>query len=167
MLQLLQCGGHTLHFAFWDAVGTCAKYNYLINFSLSFSFTCVLGRETRRLLERLVYVPSQDFPVTVVQVASWYLLKHLHAKNDQELINVSMKLTASWIMKLTHVLKSVLIYCNFECISCFSPGSCPTCQKEWRWKTATVALCACLFILNVPCSAPIWDHALKWIYPQH
>lgn len=50
------------------------------------------GRETRRLLERLVYVSSQDFPVTVVQVASWYLLRHLHAKNDEELINVSAQL---------------------------------------------------------------------------
>lgn len=48
-----------------------------------------VGRETRRLLERLVYVSCQDFPVTVVQVASWYLLRHLHIKNDQELINVS------------------------------------------------------------------------------
>lgn len=51
---------------------------------------CVFCRETRRLLERLVY--SQDFPVTVVQVASWYLLRHLHAKNDQELMNVSTQL---------------------------------------------------------------------------
>jgi hypothetical protein len=25
----------------------------------------------------------------VVQVARWYLLKHLHAKNDQELMDVS------------------------------------------------------------------------------
>ncbi|KAM9744682.1 tetratricopeptide repeat protein 37 [Menidia menidia] len=49
------------------------------------------ARETRRLLERLVFVPSQDFPVTVVQVASWYLLRHLHAKNDQELINVLLQ----------------------------------------------------------------------------
>uniref|UniRef100_A0AAQ5YSF1 Tetratricopeptide repeat domain 37 n=1 Tax=Amphiprion ocellaris TaxID=80972 RepID=A0AAQ5YSF1_AMPOC len=51
--------------------------------------TKMAARETRRLLERLVYVPSQEFPVTVVQVASWYLLRHLHAKNDQELMNVS------------------------------------------------------------------------------
>uniref|UniRef100_A0A3P9KFX9 Tetratricopeptide repeat domain 37 n=1 Tax=Oryzias latipes TaxID=8090 RepID=A0A3P9KFX9_ORYLA len=43
--------------------------------------------ETRRLLERLVYTSSQDFPVTVAQVASWYLLRHLHAKHDQELID--------------------------------------------------------------------------------
>ncbi|XP_075895011.1 tetratricopeptide repeat protein 37 [Nelusetta ayraudi] len=50
--------------------------------------TKMAARETRRLLERLVYVSSQEFPVTVVQVASWYLLRHLHAKNDQELINV-------------------------------------------------------------------------------
>ncbi|XP_038559572.1 tetratricopeptide repeat protein 37 [Micropterus salmoides] len=49
--------------------------------------TKMAARETRRLLERLIIVPSQDFPVTVVQVASWYLLRHLHAKNDQELIN--------------------------------------------------------------------------------
>uniref|UniRef100_A0A8D3BYI1 SKI3 subunit of superkiller complex n=1 Tax=Scophthalmus maximus TaxID=52904 RepID=A0A8D3BYI1_SCOMX len=49
--------------------------------------TKMAARETRRLLERLVYVSSQDFPATLVQVASWYLLRHLHAKNDQELIN--------------------------------------------------------------------------------
>ncbi|KAM7416515.1 hypothetical protein PAMA_018530 [Pampus argenteus] len=49
------------------------------------------ARDTRRLLEKLVYVPSQDFPVTVVQVASWYLLRHLHAKNDQELMNVLLE----------------------------------------------------------------------------
>lgn len=53
--------------------------------------TKMAARETRRLLERLVYVPSQDFPVTVVQVASWYLLRHLHAKNDEELINVLLQ----------------------------------------------------------------------------
>ncbi|XP_061584934.1 tetratricopeptide repeat protein 37 [Cololabis saira] len=50
--------------------------------------TKMAARETRRLLERLVYVSSPDFPVTVVQVASWYLLRHLHAKNDEELIKV-------------------------------------------------------------------------------
>ncbi|XP_040010998.1 tetratricopeptide repeat protein 37 [Xiphias gladius] len=49
------------------------------------------ARETRRLLERLVYVSSQDFPATVVQVASWYLLRHLHAKNDEELMNVLLQ----------------------------------------------------------------------------
>ncbi|XP_015228816.1 PREDICTED: tetratricopeptide repeat protein 37 [Cyprinodon variegatus] len=49
------------------------------------------ARETRRLLERLVYVSSDDTPVTVVQVASWYLLRLLHAKNDQELINVLLQ----------------------------------------------------------------------------
>uniref|UniRef100_A0A8D3CQX3 SKI3 subunit of superkiller complex n=1 Tax=Scophthalmus maximus TaxID=52904 RepID=A0A8D3CQX3_SCOMX len=54
--------------------------------------TKMAARETRRLLERLVYVSSQDFPATLVQVASWYLLRHLHAKNDQELINVSTQL---------------------------------------------------------------------------
>uniref|UniRef100_A0A7N6FGT2 Tetratricopeptide repeat domain 37 n=1 Tax=Anabas testudineus TaxID=64144 RepID=A0A7N6FGT2_ANATE len=54
--------------------------------------TKMAARETRRLLERLVYVSSQDLPVTVVQVASWYLLRHLHGKNDQELINVSIRL---------------------------------------------------------------------------
>uniref|UniRef100_A0A7N8YNR7 SKI3 subunit of superkiller complex n=1 Tax=Mastacembelus armatus TaxID=205130 RepID=A0A7N8YNR7_9TELE len=53
--------------------------------------TKMAARETRRLLERLVYVYSQDFPVTVVQVASWYLLKHLHTKDDQELLNVLLQ----------------------------------------------------------------------------
>uniref|UniRef100_A0A667YCV8 SKI3 subunit of superkiller complex n=1 Tax=Myripristis murdjan TaxID=586833 RepID=A0A667YCV8_9TELE len=49
--------------------------------------TKMTARETRRLLERLVSVPSGDVPVTVMQVASWYLLRHLHAKNDQELMD--------------------------------------------------------------------------------
>ncbi|KAF3850705.1 hypothetical protein F7725_012477 [Dissostichus mawsoni] len=51
--------------------------------------TKMAARETRRLLERLVY--SQDVPVTVVQVASWYLLSHLHSKNDEELMNVLLQ----------------------------------------------------------------------------
>nr|XP_019949487.1 PREDICTED: tetratricopeptide repeat protein 37 [Paralichthys olivaceus] len=53
--------------------------------------TKMAARDTRRLLERLVYVSSPDFPVTVVQVASWYFLRHLYAKNDQELINVLLQ----------------------------------------------------------------------------
>uniref|UniRef100_A0A673CSX6 Tetratricopeptide repeat domain 37 n=1 Tax=Sphaeramia orbicularis TaxID=375764 RepID=A0A673CSX6_9TELE len=53
--------------------------------------TKMAARETRRLLERLVYVPCQDFPVTVVQVASWYLLRHLKSKNDEELLNVLLE----------------------------------------------------------------------------
>ncbi|XP_037339604.2 tetratricopeptide repeat protein 37 [Pungitius pungitius] len=47
------------------------------------------ARDTRRVLERLAY--SQDLPVTVVQVSSWYLLRHLHAKNDQDLMNVLLQ----------------------------------------------------------------------------
>lgn len=46
-------------------------------------------RETRRLLERLIYGSSEDVPVTAVQVARWYLLRHLHAKSDEEQMNVS------------------------------------------------------------------------------
>ncbi|XP_041643550.1 tetratricopeptide repeat protein 37 [Cheilinus undulatus] len=53
--------------------------------------TKMAARETRRLLERLVYVSSREFPVTVLQVASWYLLRHLHAKNDEELMNVLLQ----------------------------------------------------------------------------
>ncbi|XP_057688617.1 tetratricopeptide repeat protein 37 isoform X2 [Corythoichthys intestinalis] len=53
--------------------------------------TKMAARETRRLLEKLVYVPSRELPVTVVHVASWYLLRHLHFKNDQELIHVLME----------------------------------------------------------------------------
>uniref|UniRef100_A0A8C3AUP9 SKI3 subunit of superkiller complex n=1 Tax=Cyclopterus lumpus TaxID=8103 RepID=A0A8C3AUP9_CYCLU len=56
--------------------------------------TKMAARETRRLLERLAY--AQDYPVTVAQVSSWYLLRHLHAKNDQELINVSTQLPRSY-----------------------------------------------------------------------
>ncbi|KAG8504314.1 Tetratricopeptide repeat protein 37 [Galemys pyrenaicus] len=44
------------------------------------------ARETRRLLERVVYQPG--YPKSVVSTARWYLLRHLHAKNDYELIDV-------------------------------------------------------------------------------
>ncbi|XP_061478349.1 superkiller complex protein 3 isoform X4 [Rhineura floridana] len=44
------------------------------------------SRETRRMLERVVYQPGN--PETVVSVARWYLLRHLYAKNDYELIDV-------------------------------------------------------------------------------
>ncbi|KFU86741.1 Tetratricopeptide repeat protein 37, partial [Chaetura pelagica] len=44
------------------------------------------ARETRRMLERVVYQPGN--PETVVSVARWYLLQHLHAKDDHELIDV-------------------------------------------------------------------------------
>ncbi|XP_017272832.1 tetratricopeptide repeat protein 37 isoform X2 [Kryptolebias marmoratus] len=61
-------------------------------FQALLQFVTKMGaRETRRLLERLVYASSEDIPATVVQVASWYLLRHLHAKNDQELINVLLQ----------------------------------------------------------------------------
>ncbi|XP_062068375.1 superkiller complex protein 3 [Lepus europaeus] len=47
------------------------------------------ARETRRLLERVVYQPG--YPKSVVSTARWYLLRHLHAKNDDELIEVLVK----------------------------------------------------------------------------
>lgn len=47
----------------------------------------IFFRETRRLLERVVYQPG--YPKSVVSTARWYLLRHLHAKNDCELIDVS------------------------------------------------------------------------------
>uniref|UniRef100_A0A8C3RN06 Tetratricopeptide repeat domain 37 n=1 Tax=Chelydra serpentina TaxID=8475 RepID=A0A8C3RN06_CHESE len=44
------------------------------------------ARETRRMLERVVYQPG--YPETIVSVARWYLLRHLYAKDDYELIDV-------------------------------------------------------------------------------
>ncbi|XP_063051126.1 superkiller complex protein 3 [Engraulis encrasicolus] len=45
------------------------------------------ARDTRRLLERLVYYASFEQPETVTSVARWYLLRHLHAKDDLELMD--------------------------------------------------------------------------------
>ncbi|XP_004841751.1 tetratricopeptide repeat protein 37 isoform X2 [Heterocephalus glaber] len=47
------------------------------------------ARETRRLLERVVYQPG--YPKSIVSTARWYLLRHLYAKNDYELIDVLVK----------------------------------------------------------------------------
>uniref|UniRef100_A0A2K5C7N2 Superkiller complex protein 3 n=1 Tax=Aotus nancymaae TaxID=37293 RepID=A0A2K5C7N2_AOTNA len=44
------------------------------------------ARETRRLLERVVYQPG--YPQSIVSTARWYLLRHLYAKDDYELIDV-------------------------------------------------------------------------------
>eukprot|EP00061_Rhincodon_typus_P006209 g26601.t1 len=41
-------------------------------------------RETRRLLERVVYQPG--YTESIASVGRWYLLRHLWAKNDDELI---------------------------------------------------------------------------------
>lgn len=38
------------------------------------------------MLERVVYQPGN--PETIVSVARWYLLQHLYAKDDHELIDV-------------------------------------------------------------------------------
>ncbi|XP_048667410.1 tetratricopeptide repeat protein 37 isoform X2 [Marmota marmota marmota] len=47
------------------------------------------ARETRRLLERVVYQPG--YPKSIVSAARWYLLRHLYFKNDYELIDVLVK----------------------------------------------------------------------------
>ncbi|XP_058132310.1 superkiller complex protein 3 isoform X2 [Dasypus novemcinctus] len=44
------------------------------------------ARETRRLLERVVYQPG--YPKSIVSTARWYLLRHLYAKDDYELIDM-------------------------------------------------------------------------------
>ncbi|KAJ8414948.1 hypothetical protein AAFF_G00024710 [Aldrovandia affinis] len=54
-------------------------------------FSQKLGaRETRRLLERIVYASGPGYPETVTSVARWYLLRHLHAKDDLELMDTLM-----------------------------------------------------------------------------
>ncbi|XP_064152615.1 tetratricopeptide repeat protein 37 [Anguilla rostrata] len=54
----------------------------LLQFSLKMG-----ARETRRLLERIVYPSGPGYPETVASVARWYLLRHLHAKDDLELMD--------------------------------------------------------------------------------
>ncbi|KAI4898342.1 hypothetical protein NFI96_024562 [Prochilodus magdalenae] len=48
------------------------------------------ARETRRLLEKIVYSPCSEDAKTVASVARWYLLRHLHAKDDLQLIDTLM-----------------------------------------------------------------------------
>ncbi|XP_031216550.1 tetratricopeptide repeat protein 37 isoform X3 [Mastomys coucha] len=47
------------------------------------------ARETRRLLERVVY--QTGYPSSIVSTARWYLLRHLYAKDDHELIDVLVR----------------------------------------------------------------------------
>lgn len=57
---------------------------YSVEFGLN--YVLIISRETRRMLERVVYQPAN--PETIVSVARWYLLQHLYAKDDCELIDV-------------------------------------------------------------------------------
>ncbi|EPQ10979.1 Tetratricopeptide repeat protein 37 [Myotis brandtii] len=67
------------------------------------------ARETRRLLERLVYQPG--YPKSIVSTARWYLLRHLHAKNDGELIDEPQ--TRVHVAQLVLVVFDELAFCTF------------------------------------------------------
>uniref|UniRef100_A0ABM5FT79 Superkiller complex protein 3 n=1 Tax=Pogona vitticeps TaxID=103695 RepID=A0ABM5FT79_9SAUR len=55
-------------------------------FQALLQYTRKMGsRETRRMLERVVY--QSGYPTTITSVARWYLLRHLYAKDDYELID--------------------------------------------------------------------------------
>uniref|UniRef100_A0A9R1SQU8 SKI3 subunit of superkiller complex n=2 Tax=Cyprinus carpio TaxID=7962 RepID=A0A9R1SQU8_CYPCA len=59
-------------------------------FQALLQFSIKMGaRETRRLLEKIVYASASGGSETIASVARWYLLRHLHAKDDLELIDVS------------------------------------------------------------------------------
>uniref|UniRef100_A0A8C2J9Z5 Tetratricopeptide repeat domain 37 n=1 Tax=Cyprinus carpio TaxID=7962 RepID=A0A8C2J9Z5_CYPCA len=59
-------------------------------FQALLQFSMKMGaRETRRLLEKIVYASASGSSETIVSVARWYLLRHLHSKDDLELIDVS------------------------------------------------------------------------------
>ncbi|KAG9354327.1 hypothetical protein JZ751_001032 [Albula glossodonta] len=58
-------------------------------FQALLQFSIKMGaRETRRLFERIVYNSGPAYPETVTFVARWHLLRHLHAKDDLELMDV-------------------------------------------------------------------------------
>uniref|UniRef100_A0A671QSI9 Tetratricopeptide repeat protein 37-like n=1 Tax=Sinocyclocheilus anshuiensis TaxID=1608454 RepID=A0A671QSI9_9TELE len=59
-------------------------------FQALLQFSIKMGaRETRRLLEKIVYASASGSSETIASVARWYLLRHLHTKDDLELIDVS------------------------------------------------------------------------------
>uniref|UniRef100_A0A673LD49 Tetratricopeptide repeat protein 37-like n=1 Tax=Sinocyclocheilus rhinocerous TaxID=307959 RepID=A0A673LD49_9TELE len=59
-------------------------------FQALLQFSIKMGaRETRRLLEKIVYASASGNSETIASVARWYLLRHLHTKDDLELIDVS------------------------------------------------------------------------------
>eukprot|EP00062_Callorhinchus_milii_P008557 gi/632951387/ref/XP_007891266.1/ PREDICTED: tetratricopeptide repeat protein 37 isoform X1 [Callorhinchus milii] len=76
-----------------EATGEAQKISFcpLANlFQALLQFIVKLGaRETRRLLERVVYQPG--YPESIASVGRWYLLRHLWVKNDDELITVLLQ----------------------------------------------------------------------------
>ncbi len=59
-------------------------------------------RETRRLLERIVYASASGGSETIASVARWYLLRHLHAKDDLELIDVSNCIHSLYLKQMSN-----------------------------------------------------------------
>ncbi|KAG7246229.1 hypothetical protein CRUP_000593, partial [Coryphaenoides rupestris] len=77
-----------------EALKLASSSSMALLFQALLQFTTKMAaRETRRLLERLAYPSSclEEQAVSVVQVARWYLLKHLHAKDDQELMDTLLE----------------------------------------------------------------------------
>ncbi|XP_059825283.1 superkiller complex protein 3 [Hypanus sabinus] len=76
-----------------EAAGECQKICFCplaALFQALLQFTLKMGaRETRRLLERVVYQPG--YSESIASVARWYLLRHLWAKNDDTLITVLLQ----------------------------------------------------------------------------
>lgn len=112
----------------------------------------VFCRETRRLLERLIYVSSEDVPVTAVQVARWYLLRHLHAKSDEELMNVSTLYHCVCICVYCYIHSASVLMINIQCFNgaLIFLGPFATCQSKWRWKAGVISFIAHL-VINLIC----------------
>ncbi|KAL6085656.1 hypothetical protein STEG23_008997, partial [Scotinomys teguina] len=77
------------------------------------------ARETRRLLERVVYQPG--YPNSIVSTARWYLLRHLYAKNDYELIDSSsdqvlVKYTCALAVCLASFISDPIEESSYECL---------------------------------------------------
>ncbi|KAM9446217.1 superkiller complex protein 3 [Clarias gariepinus] len=69
-------------------LGPCpvaSLFQALLQFSIKMG-----ARDTRRLLEKIVYGSGSREMKTVTAVARWYLLRHLHAKDDLQLIDTLM-----------------------------------------------------------------------------
>uniref|UniRef100_A0A670Y4Y0 SKI3 subunit of superkiller complex n=1 Tax=Pseudonaja textilis TaxID=8673 RepID=A0A670Y4Y0_PSETE len=80
------------------------------------------SRETRRMLERVVY--QSGFPETVVSVARWYLLRHLYAKDDYELIDLLLLSARSHQISPLHPYmfrpEHITCFSFTEQVTCFS-----------------------------------------------
>lgn len=149
---------------FWDTVGTCLcwqNHDLFFHFPLV-TFVCLrqgnkasAGKAGLCFLSR---VPSNSGAGGQL-VPAQTLAREERPRADKCELLAYRKMNCFWIF----ILFLFWMYFMF----CFPAGSCSTCRKDWRWKTAEVPFSACLFLtMSISAHYISIKSCIQWSFPQ-